>query len=109
MYKVKKGIRKVGATSHFMSRSSRPEVFYKINVYKNFLKSTGKHLFQSIFLNKFAGHTCKFKKETLAQLFSCEFCKIFKNTLQITSKGYYCVWLTLVSGKYEKWSYIWDM
>ena len=35
----------------------------------NFTKSTGKHLYQSLF----------FKKETLAQVFFCEFCEIPKN------------------------------
>ena len=36
-------------------------------VLKNFTNSTGKHLWQSLFYNK-------------AQVFSCEFCEIFKNT-----------------------------
>ena len=40
-------------------RSSRPEVFCKKGVLKNFIKFTGKHL---------------------AQVFSCEFCEIFKST-----------------------------
>ena len=51
-------------------RSSRPEVFCKKGVPKNLTKFTGKHLSQSLFFNK----------ETLAQVFFCEFCKIFKNT-----------------------------
>ena len=42
----------------------------KKSVVKNFAKFTGKHLHQSHFI----------KKETLAQVFSCEFYKIFKNT-----------------------------
>ena len=41
------------------------------DVLENFAKFAGKHLCQSIFI----------KKETLpAQIFSCEFCEIFKNT-----------------------------
>ena len=48
-----------------------PEVFYKKGVLKNFAKFTGKHQCQSLFFNK---------KETLAQVFSCEYCEIFKNT-----------------------------
>ena len=48
------------------------EVFYKMDV-KNFAKFTGKHLYQSLFLNKVA------EKETLTQVFPCEFYKIFKN------------------------------
>ena len=34
---------------------------------------------QSLFFNKVAGLRLQ-KKETLARLFSCEFCEIFKNT-----------------------------
>ena len=39
---------------------------------KNFAKFTGKHLCQSLFFN--------IKKETLAQVFSCEFCEISKKS-----------------------------
>ena len=60
---------------HVNCRSSSPEVFCKTGVLKNFAKSTGKHLSQSIFFNK----ADSFKKETLAQVFSCELCKIYKN------------------------------
>ena len=42
----------------------------KIRVLKNCAKFTGKHLYQSFFL----------KNETLAEVFFCEFCEIFKNT-----------------------------
>ena len=42
---------------------------------------------RSLFFNKVAGcrpHACNFiKKETLAQVFSCEFCEIFK-------KAFFC-------------------
>ena len=62
-------------------RSSRPEVFCKKGVLGNFAKFTGKYLCQSLFFNKVAGAACNFiKKEILAQLFSCEFCEISKNT-----------------------------
>ena len=37
-------------------RSGLPEVFYKKGALKNFEKITGKHLCQSIFFNKVAGH-----------------------------------------------------
>ena len=47
-----------------------PKVFYKKGVLRNFAKFTGKQLCQSLFI----------KKETLAQVFSCEFCKISKHT-----------------------------
>ena len=43
--------------------------------------SQEKHLCQRLFFNKVAGQVCNFiKKESLAQVFSCEFCKISKNT-----------------------------
>ena len=49
------------------SRSSRLKGFCKKGVLKNFAK--------------FRPHVCNFiKKETLAQVLSCEFCKISKNT-----------------------------
>ena len=54
----------------------------KIVVLKNFAKLTGKHLYQGLFFNKVVGlRPANFiKKETLAQLFSCDFCEIFKST-----------------------------
>ena len=56
-------------------------MFCKKGVFRNFAKFTGKHLCQSLFFNKVAGEACNFiKKETLVQLFSCEFCEISKNT-----------------------------
>ena len=42
------------------------------------VKFTGKHLCQSLFFNKVAGQTLFLKN--LAQVFSCEFCEIRKNT-----------------------------
>ena len=50
--------------------------------YRNFTKCTGKHLCQSLFLIEM--QACNFfKKETLAQVLSYEFCKISNNTLFI--------------------------
>ena len=37
-----------------INRSSRPEVFCKIDVLKNFAKFTGKHMCPSLFFNKVA-------------------------------------------------------
>ena len=52
-------------------QSSRPELFCKKGVLRNFAKFTGKHLPQA----------CEFiKKESLAQVFFCEICEIYKNT-----------------------------
>ena len=56
--------------SYVSVQKQPPEVFYIKGVIKNFTKFTGKHLWQSLF----------FKNEILAQVFSCEFCEIFKNT-----------------------------
>ena len=68
------------STENNDSQKQPPEVFYKKIVLENFAKFIGKHLSQSLFFNKFA-RACNFiKKETLVQVFSCEFCEIFKNT-----------------------------
>ena len=40
-----------------INRSSRPDVFFKKGVLKNFTKLTGKHLCQSLFFNKVTGLT----------------------------------------------------
>ena len=68
-----------------------PEVFFEKRCSKKFRKIHGKHLCQNLFFNKVAGlkpEACNFiKKETLAQAFSCEFCKISKNTFFIELLG----------------------
>ena len=59
------------------SRSSRPEVFCEKGVLRNFTTWMRKQLCQSLFFNKVAGMRPEnfIKKETLAQVFSCEvFC-----------------------------------
>ena len=69
-------------------RSSRSEVFCKRDALRNFAKFTGKHLWQSLFLNKaaiilsliFSWPATLLKKETLAQVLPSEFCEIFKDT-----------------------------
>ena len=64
-----------------MLRSSHPDVFFEKGILRNFSKFTGKYLCQSLIFNKTAGGTCNFiKKETLAQVLSCEFYEISKNT-----------------------------
>ena len=63
-------------------RSNRREVFCKKGVVKNFAKFTGKHLLPAFFLIKLqAGGLQLYLKETRAQVFFCEFCGIFKNTV----------------------------
>ena len=56
-----------------------PEVFCKKVVLRNFAKFTGNQLCQNLFFNR--PEACNFiEKETLAQVFSCEFCEFFQNT-----------------------------
>ena len=52
-------------------RSSHQRCSMKKGVRENFAKFTGKHLCQSLFVNKAA---TLFKKGTLSQVFSWEFC-----------------------------------
>ena len=49
------------------------QVFYKIGALRNFAKNLGKHPCQSLSFDKV-------KKETATQVFSGEFCELFKNT-----------------------------
>ena len=51
------------------SRSSRPEVFCKNGVLRNFAKFSGKHLYQILFFNEVAGLRPElYQNENLAQL-----------------------------------------
>ena len=62
------------------SRSSQRRCSVRKVVLRNFAKFTGEHLRQSLLFNKVAG---LIKKETPAQVFSCEFCEISTNTFFI--------------------------
>ena len=65
----------------FFFKRSYPKVFCKKVVLERFAKFTGKHPCQNILCNKNAGLSLHFiEKETLTQVFSCEFCEIFKIT-----------------------------
>ena len=76
-------------------RSSHQRCSMKKGVLKNFAKLTGKYLCQSLFFIKVAGAACNFiKKEILAQVFSCGFCEISKNTLFTEH-----LWVTASGGK----------
>ena len=61
-----------------MYRSSHQRCSIKKGVLRNSTKFTGNHSCQSLFFNKVAGHFVK--KETLAQVFSYNFCETSKNT-----------------------------
>ena len=61
-------------------RSCGPEAFCK--KFKMPTKFTGKHLRQGLSFDKATSFDWNFiKKEVLVQVFSCEFCEIFKNTV----------------------------
>ena len=53
-------------------------MFFKEAVLKYFAKFTPKYLRRSLFFNKVTDAACNSEKEALAQVFSCEFCKLFK-------------------------------
>ena len=65
-------------------RSSRPKVFCKISVLRNFTKFRGKHLCQSLFFNKVAGQRRSPEKK---RWFSVNFEKFWRTSfLQNTSR-----------------------
>ena len=64
----------MGFCQSVVIRSSRPEVFCEKVVLKIFAKFTGKHLCHSLF------SATLLKKKAQAEVFSCEFCGIFKST-----------------------------
>ena len=67
---------RLGAIEAVVQRCSVKKVFLEIS--QNSQENTSARV---SFLNKVAGTTCNFiKKETLAQVFSCKFCEISKNT-----------------------------
>ena len=66
--------------SEICGKIFRSGVVYKKSGLKNFAKFTGKHLCQRLFLIKLQGSDLQlYLKKALAQVFSCEFCEIFKN------------------------------
>ena len=75
--------------SHFSISHGRCSVTK--GVFRNFAKFTRKHLRQSLFFNKVAGcesvrHATLLKKR-LVQVFSCQFCEIFKSTFLQNTYG----------------------
>ena len=63
-------LKNLGLLYWALIRSSRPEVFCEKGVLRNFSKLAEKYPCRSLVFNQV-------KKETLAQVFSCEFCVIF--------------------------------
>ena len=67
-------------------KNSQQRCSVKEGVLRNFAKLPGKHLCQRLIFNKVAAQVKAFnfiKKESLAQVFSCEFCEISKIILFI--------------------------
>ena len=74
--------------------SSRPEVFCKKCVLRNFAKFTGKHLCQSLFFNKVAGlrSATLLKKRLWHRCFPVNFAKFLRTPfLHNTSSGCFCI------------------
>ena len=90
----------------YVNRSSRPEVFWQKAVPGSFAKFTGKHLCHSLFLNKVEAYNF-IKKETLAQVFFCEFYEIYKNTLFLQNSSVTKQSANAAKHKYgeENWSF----
>ena len=61
------------------NRSSHRKYAIKKGLLKYFATFTGKHFCQSLFFDKGKGLRPANKTENLVQLFSCEFCEIFRN------------------------------
>ena len=73
-------------------RSGRLEVLHNKSVLKSFAKLTGKYLCWGLYFNKFAGQRpAILLKRDSDTVFSCEFCRIFKNTLTRD-----CFWIFLL-------------
>ena len=71
------------------NRNSHRKCSIQKIVLKNFAKFTGTHLCQSLYFNK----SCScIRKETPAQVFSCEFCKKFLEQLFYRAPPGYCFW-----------------
>ena len=70
------------STVYAMYRSSHRRCSVKKVFFRNFTKSTGKHLCQSLLVNKVAGLKLQslIKKETMTLVISCEFCEISNRT-----------------------------
>ena len=79
----------VAHESQAVFRSSRPEVFCKNGVLRNFAKFTGKHLCQSLFFNKVAGlrPTTLLKKRLWHRCFPVNFTKFLRTPFHTEHSG----------------------
>ena len=76
---TKAGVLKYWSAEVLVHWSSHRCCFVKEDVHNNFAKFTGKHLCRSLCFKKSLEVCNVIKKETLAQVFSCEFCEISQN------------------------------
>ena len=81
--------------SQFFTRSSRPEVFCKKGVLRNFTKFTGKHLCQRLFFNNVAGlrPATLLKKRRWHRCFHANFVSIFSYKTPLMASSIFCVHL----------------
>ena len=85
-----------------MHRSSRQRCSVRKSVLRNFAKFTENICARVSFFNKIAGQACNvIKKETLAQVFSCEFLRT--PFLQNTSGGCFCLFIRTLFNIYQKY------
>ena len=84
-----------------LRRSSRPEVFSKKGVLRNFAKFTGKHLCQSLFFNKVADlrSAALLKKRLWHRCFPVNFEKFLRTAFIIEHLRW--LLLSLVDSKYQ--------
>ena len=81
LFGISEALSKEGDIAALSHRSSRPEVFCKKVFLEISQSSQGNTCARISFLIKLLASACSFIKiETLAQVFSCEFCKISKST-----------------------------
>ena len=80
------------SVSSTKNRSSRPDVFCKKGVFKNFAKFTEKHLCQGLYFNKVAGlmSAILLKQRLWHRCFLVNFAKFQREILQNTSGGCFC-------------------
>ena len=84
--------------NYYIFKSSRSQVFDKKVCVKNFVKFTGKHLCQGFFLVKLKqSYPQIYLKKTPAQVFSSEFCAIFKGATKLYFTHYSCMVIILFS------------
>ena len=82
----KSALSAICSRDHFQRfRGSRSEVFCKKGVLKNFPKFTGKHLFQSLFFNKFPGRSSNFIEHLWWLLVEILIIENFQQTLSLIS------------------------